>query len=416
MAVIAQPLFSNAGYLIGVDLVGSIVGFLFWSLATRLYQPEHIGTASAALSVVALIASIAELGMGSGLVRILPEARFPCRLLNTTFTVNAVAALFLSGMFLAGLSWWTPSLVILQHNGFYATGFLIFATAMTLDATVKMAFIARRRALYALMHSIVVNGGRVFLVTVLTGLGAAGLVGSIAGSTVLASVLSLLVFLPQAEPNYRPRPRANGPDLFAIVPYSMGNFVAGLLTLTVQRILPLMNLEILGSASSGHAYIAWMLGSLMVSPGAALANSAFAEGSHSPQKLTVILRKAAVLSLLLTVPTAMFLGIAAPWGLSFFGPSYAQEASALLRWLAAAAPPSVLAGLFFTWLRVQKQISWLVTLSGILAATTLGITAVLMPRIGIASNGLGWLLGNSLVVAIAVLRLRRGTIGNRESI
>jgi hypothetical protein len=99
----------------------------------------------------------------------------------------------------------------------------------------------------------------------------------------------------------------------------------------------------------------------------------------------------------------------------------------LLRWLALAAPLIVLSRLYFTHLRVQKQIGRLILLSGIVAAAILGVTAVLMPRLGIAANGVGLLVGHSLVAAVALGRWMRqngpegiirrvGTVSNIRSL
>ncbi|HEY76496.1 MAG TPA: glycosyltransferase [Thermoflexia bacterium] len=400
--ILGQPLFANAGYLMGVSLVGSLVGFLFWGLAARLYRPEEVGAASAVLSAVALVSGIAGLGMGMGLVRFLPEARSPGRLLNTAFTFNVVTALVVAGVYLAGLRFWSPSLMVLTRNGLYTVGFLAYAVAATLGTVVRMAFVARRLAGYTLAHTCVVNGGRLVLVVLLAGMGAAGLVGSVALSVLLAVGLSLVFFLPRVEPGYRPRPDLVWTDLAAIIPYSVGNYVAGLLAQTSQMVLPLMILEMLGPASSGHAYVAWMLGGLLASPGVALAGSAFAEGSNAPWQLRSILVRAAGAGLALTVPAALLVGAAAPWALLLFGPSYAQEGAGLLRWLAAAAPLVVLSQIYFTYLRVRKWVGRLILLSGVLAAATLGVSAALLGRFGIAVSGAGWFVGNGLVAAAAV--------------
>jgi O-antigen/teichoic acid export membrane protein len=412
--LLRQPLYANAGYLLGINLVGSLVGFVFWSLAARLYRPEDVGMASAGISAVALVSGIAGLGVGTGVVRFLPEARSPRRLLNTAFTFNAVVAILAGGVFLAGLSLWSPSLTALRQNPLYSSGFLAYTTAATLAVVVRMAFVARRQALYALVQTCVVNGGRLLLVAVLAGLGAAGLVGSVAVATVLAVSLSLLGFLPRVEPGYRLRPDLSWSDLAAIIPYSLGNHITVLLAQTIQTLLPLVVLEALGPASSGYTYIAWMLGSLLVSPGMSLAGSAFAEGSNAPHRLAGILTRSVALALLLTLPAAMVLGIAAPWVLLLFGPSYAQEASGLLRWLSLAAPLVVLTGLYFTYLRVQKRIGRLVALSVVMAAVALGVAVALMPRLGIASTGIGWLIGNGLVATIALGNAWSGVFRRRE--
>jgi O-antigen/teichoic acid export membrane protein len=282
-----QPLFANAGYLLGINLVGSLVGFVFWGLAARLCRPEEVGTASAVVSAVALVSGIAGLGVGHGLVRFLPEVHSPRSLLNTALTFNAVVAAFVGGVFLVGLPLWSPALVVLRRNAFYAAGFVVYAVAATLTAVVRMAFVARRQAFYALVQTCVANGVRLLLVVMLAGLRTAGLVGSVVLAVVLALVLSLLGFLPRVEPGYRPRPGISWSSLAAIVPYSIGNYVAGLLAQVSRTVLPLVILEVLGPASSGYVYVALMLGSLLTSPGIALAGSALAEGSNSPHRLVL---------------------------------------------------------------------------------------------------------------------------------
>jgi O-antigen/teichoic acid export membrane protein len=82
-----EPLYANAAYLFGVTAVSSLTGFFFLGIAARLYDPEAVGLATAGISAVALVAGIANLGLGNGLVRYLPEARSPVRLLNTVFTL-----------------------------------------------------------------------------------------------------------------------------------------------------------------------------------------------------------------------------------------------------------------------------------------------------------------------------------------
>ena len=283
--LLRQPLFANAGYLWGVTLVGALTGFFFWGLAARFYTPEEVGIASAIISAVALLAGIAGLGVGMGLVRFLPAAPHPRRLLNSALTFIALAALLVAAVYLAGLDLWSPSLSLLRGSALTVAAFLAFAVAQTLGTVLQSAFVARRRAGYALAQTAIANGGRLLLVVPLAGMAAAGLAGSVALAVVLAVTLSLALFLPRVEPGYRPRPRFHRPDLAAILPYSAGNYLAQLLAQTSLALLPLLVLELLGPAPAGYFYIAWMLGSMLASPGVALATSAFAEGSNAPGSL-----------------------------------------------------------------------------------------------------------------------------------
>jgi O-antigen/teichoic acid export membrane protein len=400
-ALMKQSLFTNAGYLLGVNVLNAAAGFVFWSLAARLYQPEDIGISSAVISAVALIASVAGLGMNVGVVRFLPESQSPSLLLNTIFALGTMTSVAASGIFLVGLSLWSPSLIILQQRIPYIAGFTAFVSLMVLLGLTQMAFVARRQALYALFQAVIVNTGRLALVVFLTGFGSVGPAGSVLLATAAAVVMALIFFLPRVEMGYQLRLSLDRAQLGGIIPYSLGNLVSTLFTQTWPLALPLIVLEVLGPTSSGYAYIAWMLGGVLTSPGIALANSAFAEGSNSPGRLSRILIQAAGPGLLLTLSIAAIVGIAAPWVMLLFGADYAREASGLLRAMAAAAPMVLLSWLYFTRLRVQKRIGKLIAASIIVAGGTLSLAVILMPRLGILAIGIGWLTGNSLVALLA---------------
>jgi O-antigen/teichoic acid export membrane protein len=407
--LVRQPLVANAGYLWGVQIVSGIVGFAFWGLATRLYRPEDVGTSSAIISAAQLLAGIAGLGVGQGLVRFLPESAFPGRLLNDVFSFNALVSILIAVAYLAGLRIWSPSLALLIQNAAYAVGFALYVMATSLSSVAQMAFVARRRSDFALAQMCIAQGGRIVFLPVLVGLGAAGLVSSVAVPLLLAVTLSMTAFLPEIQPGYRPRLHVSR-TVLQVLPYALGNYLAVLMSQSVQMIVPLVALEALGAASSGYAYVGWMIGMLLVSPGLALANSAFAEGSHAPSLLRPILIRAARLGLAVTAPAALLVGILAPWLLAvFFGSAYVPETAPLLRWLAGAAPMTVLSGLYFTYLRVEKRVAELVVLGTLVAAITLGVSVLGMPVYGIAASGLGWLVANSttVIVGTAMVLWRR---------
>ncbi|MGC9334760.1 MAG: lipopolysaccharide biosynthesis protein, partial [Anaerolineae bacterium] len=298
--LLREPLFANAGYLLAIEVTNSLVGFLFWGIAAQLYLPGEVGTATAVLSAMALVSGMANLGMANGLIRFLPQTRSEDRLVNTVFTGVALAGLLIGGVFLAGLSVWSPSLVVLQRSSTALAGFLLFSVTMTLNATVRSVFLARRVAAYAFIHAAAVNLVRIPLVATLAGLQTGGLVLSVGIGAASALALSLVVLLPRLMPRYRFRPRLDPSVLASILPFSLGNYVAGLLAQSSRMLLPLVILETLGPVASGHAYIAWMIGTFLTTPGVALAGSAFAEGANAPRDSGRIMAKAAVVGLLLT--------------------------------------------------------------------------------------------------------------------
>jgi Na+-driven multidrug efflux pump len=200
----------------------------------------------------------------------------------------------------------------------------------------------------------------------------------------------------------------------------MGNYLASLLVLLPPTILPLITLEQLGATASGYAYIALMLGSVLPSPGLALASSAFAEGANNPADIRQILIKAFLAGGLVTLILAGIAFLGAQWILWVYGADYARESTALLRWLALASPLIVINQLYFTYLRLSKRIPGLVARCLLNTGIILLSVIFLIDRLGIIANGIGVLAGN-IAVSITLLGefstiLRLENMGKQEGI
>jgi O-antigen/teichoic acid export membrane protein len=405
LELLRDRLLRNAGYLLGVTAVNAIVGFIFWTLAARLYTTEQVGLASSVVSVTALLAGIASLGLGVGLVRFLPERVQPQRTLNAVLTLTVLTSLTVGAVYLIGVRSWSPTLTVLAERPVYAVGFLVFVVVMGWSSLLQMAYVGRREAAYAFWQMVVMNALRVTLVVGLVQFGAPGLVGSAALAVGTADLLGVLVFLPRLVSGYRPCPVWAPDEWRPLVPYSVGNYTADLLYRAPMLLAPLMALERLGAASSAHAYMGWMLGTILASPGAALASSMFAEGSHTPRELRPLLLRALRYAAGVTVPLALIVGVAAPWVLSLFGPSYAAEATSLMRWLAVAAPLMAFANLYFAGLRVRKRVREMILLSAAVAVISLILPLLWLDSRGLGSMGQGWLIAQGLVTVVAMRHL-----------
>jgi O-antigen/teichoic acid export membrane protein len=401
-----QSLFRNAGYLMGISLANAIVGFLFWGLAAHLYLAENVGYTSAIISAAFLVCGLTDFGMSVGLFRYLPETPMPISFLNSIFSFEVLTSVLAGMAYLAGISIWSPSLLALQNNWIFILCFLVYTIFSTLGSLVSRAFIARRKSLYALLFSLISNGSRLIFVILLVSFGSIGLFGSLTVSIILASLISLLYLLPKIEPGYRLHFAINWSVLVTILPYSLGNYIVGLLSMVSQRLLPLLIIEKLGPASSGHFYIAWMISEFIASPNTALSDATFAEGSNTPEMLDTHLLQSAKIGLGVTIPAAIIVFLGSPYILRLFGASYTQEASGLLRWLAMAAPFTVISGLYFTSLRVRKKIKQLVVLSAIFTAVTLGVSFSLIGRFGITVVGIGWFIAMSVITFFAIIGFR----------
>ncbi len=68
-----RVMLTNTASLVCTSLITSALGFMYWWLAARLFSPEAVGLASAAISAMALLATISLLGFGSLLIGELPR-------------------------------------------------------------------------------------------------------------------------------------------------------------------------------------------------------------------------------------------------------------------------------------------------------------------------------------------------------
>jgi O-antigen/teichoic acid export membrane protein len=395
-------LLRNAGYLFGVTVVGAGAGFVFWWLAARFYETTQVGLASSVISIVQLLASIAVLGLGAGLVRFLAESRRPQRLLNAAFTLTTMVALLGGGIFLIGVEILSPSLAILATKTSYAIGLLFLISVSSLSTLLQASYLARREAKYALWQVLCLNGLRLVLIVALTGFGAMGIVAALAISVALADGVGLLLFLSRVEPGYRPRPDWSRRILGQLIPYSIGNYTADLFYRAPLLLVTPLTLELLGSEASAHVYVAWMIGSLIASPALALAQSAFAEGSFAPGELRPTLMRAGRYAMVITIPLAGVVGLGAPILLRLFGASYADQATTLLRWLALASPLMAFTSLFFSALRVRKRVGEMILLAGLICAITLAYPFVAVDTPQLHSMAVGWLIGQALVSAVGL--------------
>lgn len=391
----------NSGYLFGVNVVGAFVGMAFWALAARLYSPDDVGLASAVISIVQMLAGMASFGLGMGLVRFLTGEDDPKRMLNTTASFVVLTSIVIGSVYLAGIQLWSPTLESLNQRWDLAIGFIGFLGVLVLGSLFQMVYLACREARYALWQVLTMNALRLVLIVAFMSTSALGIIAAVAIGAIFADGLSLFIFLPLVVEGFRIRPQWSANVIKRLVPYSVRSHIADLLYRAPVLLVPPLTLEMLDAESSAHAYVGWMLGWLLTSPGQALAASAFAEGSRAPHDLRQILSRAVGYALAVTTPLAFGVGLGAPWVLELFGASYSTGATALLRWLAMAAPLVALNSLYFSALRVQKRMGELVMLSVLSAAVSLAIPLFSLQQAGLAATGIGWLAAQSLVTIVA---------------
>jgi O-antigen/teichoic acid export membrane protein len=415
--LLRTPLYANALYLWASTGVTAVSGLVFWTLVARLYSTDDVGLASAALSALSLLAMLSHLGLGLGLIRYLPESgsRGP-RLANAVFTTSAAVSVVLAAVFLLGLPLWASRLDFLREQPLYAVAFVAFVLAATLTVVQMHSFVAIRKAQYSLVQVVFLLLGRLALPALMAlFFGAFGIVASGGIAVALAAVVGFAL-LSMGLKGYRPGAAVDVASVVKLFPFSVANYVSDSLLLTPGLLLPLMVVGMLGSSEGAYFYMAWFLGYVLSSASTSLALSLFAEGSYDPRALRRLSRNAVAAGLAVAAVGATFFLLLGDKLLLVFGRDYATEGATLLRIVALAALPAAVVNVYLGALRVTKRIGELVAIAAVVGVTTVALSAVLLPTMGLVGAGVGHGLGQGLGLALVILRLLssgEGTVPQR---
>lgn len=390
--------------------VTAIIGFFFWVIVARVYPSTDVGVASAAVSVGTLLALVANLGLGYGLIRFLPNTRSDAnKMINSCLSVGSLAAVIISIIFLAGVPFWSPALNFIRNTLVYAVIFILFALCLTLIQITDQVYIATRRAGFLLSRNLIFNLLRLPLPFFLfASFQSFGIFTSWFIALMVALLVSLILFLPRVQPGYRPSFTINKKIIKDISRFSFANYLSVLFWTAPGLILPVIIVNTLGTEANAHFYVAWAVGTLLSSIPGSVGVSLFAEGSYMESQLWVNVWRGLKMSFVLLLPTVVLVLAFADKILLLFGASYSQEATELLRILAASSLPLAINMIYLAIKRVEKKLSIIVGLPLGIMLFSLVLAYILLPVMGISGAGIAWLSGQTiLALGIAANWLRK---------
>jgi Membrane protein involved in the export of O-antigen and teichoic acid len=401
--VITTPLYGNAFYLMLNTVIMALCGFFFWMVVARFYTEAEVGFSSAIISGISLLATISLLGLNTSLIRFLPQADKPQKLINSCYTLSGIVSLVVTGTFVVGLGFWSPALAFIQQNAIFTAAFIVFALLWTLSSLVDSTFIAKRKASFVLSKNTIYSVLKIPLpILFVLFFRTFGIVASWGIAIGVALAVSLFLFLPKVQNPYKPVPTLKLRLLKDMWQYSGGNYLANLLASSPSLILPLMVVNLLGAEQNAYFYIAWAIATLLFAIPGAVSQSLFAEGSHFEDKLRENVVKSLKFSFLLLVPATIILILVGKWLLLAFGQSYSANALRLLWILSLSSLPLAINHLYTSILRVKSRLKELMAIRGFIALAVLLASYLIMPATGIMGIGYAW-LGAQAVVAIYVV-------------
>ncbi|MFJ7304224.1 lipopolysaccharide biosynthesis protein [Streptomyces sp. NPDC099088] len=405
-----SPLFRNAYALMLNTGISAVLGLGYWLIAARYYTESAVGQGSAAIAAMKLLAGVTAVTLTGALARFIPVAgRATARLIFRTYAGSSMVVAVAAGIFLLTLNLWGPSYRFL-HGPLHGTFFVLAVVAWSLLTLQDGVLTGLRSALWVPVGNTVFSAVKLAL---LIGLAAAIPTSGVFVSWVAAIALSvvplgILVFRRLVPRHVKAtETRTEPPTLKEIGRFLAGDYTGSLFSLAVVYLVPVIVASQVSSTDNAYFYITTTIGGtvnlLAINMGASLT----VEGSHDPARLAANTRAALKRMARIMLPVCGLLFLGAPYILHVFGAGYAHAATPLLRWFAVGALLRVVMETYFAVLRAQSRTSGLAYLQGLLCLLVLGLTVILLPRMGLTGAGVAEISSLAVIVTIAAPRLFR---------
>ncbi|MET8071644.1 polysaccharide biosynthesis C-terminal domain-containing protein [Streptomyces sp. NPDC005271] len=390
--------------------ISAVLGLGFWLAAARYYSEDAVGQGSAAIAAMKLLAGLTAVTLTGALARFIPVAgRTTGRLVSVTYAGSSVVVALAAVVFLLTLNTWGPSYRFL-HGPVNGLGFIVAVVAWSLLTLQDGVLTGLRSALWVPVGNTGFSAAKLLLLIALAAaIPTAGVfVSWVASIAVSVLPLGWLVFRRLVPRHVRTTEGTARPATYR----EMGRFLAGdytgsLFSLAVVYAVPVIVASQVSAADNAYFYITTTIGGtvnlLAINMGASLT----VEGSHDPARLAENCRAALSRMARIMIPVCLVLFVLAPRILGVFGDSYADAAAPLLRWFAVGAALRVVIEVYFAVLRAQSRTSGLALLQGLLCVLVLGLTLLLLPRMGLTGAGVAEISSLSVIASIAAVKLYR---------
>ncbi len=344
LAHLRDPLYRNGYALVFSSVATSALGILYWVLAARLYSTETIGINSALLSTMNFLAILAQLNLVQALNRFVPAAgQATKRLILWAYLVSIGVALAGSLIFLAGLHWWTPALVMLRTHWALGFSFVLGTMVYCIFSLQDGVLVGMREAIWVPVENLAFAVVKLLLLALLVGVFADyGVYASWLVPMTLAVLPVNWLISQRLLPKHMAATQTHREPLLVanVARYVAGDYFGSLIWTATICLMPLIVLQKAGATASAYYYMAWTITYAFYLVSLNMSMSLITEVMADPKQLLHLSYRTLIQTTKLLLPLVLLIVAGAPILLRFFGPRYAAEATTLLRLLALSALPN----------------------------------------------------------------------------
>jgi O-antigen/teichoic acid export membrane protein len=370
------------------------LGFVFWIIAARLFTPEQVGIGSALVSLINLIAGLSLLGLNIGIIKYLPTAERKNDKINTVLIVTSMTAFLVSTIFILGLSIFSPKLIFLKINIYFAFFFIFSMVILTASICFDSIFVAYRSTKYALIKGIIFSVTKIILLFLLIGYGAMGIFGSWTIAAIFGILVAIMFLITKFD--FKISFQYDVSILRKIFKFSFINYLAGLISSLPIFLLPLIIANNLGLESAAHYYIAMTIASILFMVPTATTQSLFAEGSHNEKLMKKHIGKSIKIVAYIVIPLMILTYLFGDYILLIFGKNYSIEGYRFLQLLAISGIFVSINAVYGAIFRIEDKVKELMIISTIGTAITFILTYLLLNK-GLFGIGIAWMVGQIVI-------------------
>jgi O-antigen/teichoic acid export membrane protein len=400
---LSDPLFRNGYALMGNTGITGLLGVLYWLVAARHYAAADVGRASAAYSAMNLLSGFTALNLVGMLTRFIPQSGHrTAGLVLRAYVFSSLASLVVA----------VPFLLIAAHLGssYSELGSVLAGLIFTASIVCWGIFTLQDGVLVGLRSAVwvpVENGTFgivkiVLLLALATSLPHAGIyISWILPVAISLPLVNAFVFARLMQPHARLTANRIPPSARQIGRFLAGDYTGALCVLAVTFMVPVAVAARVGPSATAYFYAAWMVGATLDLLSVNMATSLTVEGAFDEETIAANCLAALRRTMLILVPAAVVVVLAAPVALGLFGPLYAAHGTQILRLLALATLPRALTEMYLGALRAQSRTSLIAFIQGVRGMLILGLAFALTGIMGTTGAGIA-VLASQVIVAAAV--------------
>jgi O-antigen/teichoic acid export membrane protein len=397
-AHLGNPLY-RTGYLLMLGTgTTAVLGVAFWALAAHTYSARSVGLNSAVISAMTLVSTVCTLGLNAVLVRYLPVAGRSTRpLIVRSYALTVALSLIVGEATALTSQLWSSRLDFLSDGGWLIA--FPLATAATTVFTMQDSVLVGLRAAkwiplenssYALAKLVLL----LLLPSALPGVGP--FVAWNAPLPLAMLLVSILIFRRLIPP---PTP-AVSLDRQKLLAMAKGNYLGTLVSLAGGLYMPILVANLTDPAHAAYFYVPWMISLALQLVALNVTTSLTVEAAVSPWRTAELTQRSFRHSVLLVAPPVAVTFVTAPWILLVFGSAYSHGGTTLLRLLVAGLIPNVVVALGVAVARIEHKGRSVVAIQGAHSVMAVGLSALLLPTMGISGVGVAWTASQTLIALI----------------